>query len=258
MAMSHGPLDGSKPVVMIFNQHPTEWWAPYAILEFARLVRYGPYHDATLWSGILDSFSFYFVPTFVPWGWQNSTIKNSRGVNTNRNWDTSVWESQLATGAASDDPAHIQYRGESPASEAETQKMQSTINQLSPWMFIDIHTANIGGTYVQSDTHPNRPLHQNVWADFQHNLDFLPQFIWDFMDPLSCAVRWGRNRTDTQGRAIIGTMTETAQNVPNPDQTLGMQYIMTGMFIWCAYADRFWRTGRMFWGEHSGTAIRDR
>lgn len=73
------------------------------------------------------------IPVGNPWGYDNDNRRNSRGVDINRNYNA-----QWDTGG-SPTPGDIQYRGASPASEAETQIIQGVVNATDYDAVIDFH-----------------------------------------------------------------------------------------------------------------------
>lgn len=81
------------------------------------------------------SYKFDIIPIANPWGFDNDSRRNSRGVDLNRNfnfeWDKS-WN-------GSTDPTNHMYRGTSATSEAETQIYQSFINGSDADLLCDMH-----------------------------------------------------------------------------------------------------------------------
>lgn len=73
---------------------------------------------------ILDNFSFVILPCCNPSGLNNNTRDNANGVNINRNFDTSAWESQPDTD-----------KGDAPADQKETQFIQNVLESYNSQKF---------------------------------------------------------------------------------------------------------------------------
>jgi len=116
--------------------HGWEWENAFGLLRFAELLCENPKIER------LDTRRLHFkiLPIQNPWGYDHFTRQNARGVDLNRNFDCH-WE-KLPTIQDVAAPWDYNYKGTQPASERETQIIQSIIDRHRPLCVIDYHTAD--------------------------------------------------------------------------------------------------------------------
>lgn len=132
---SKNRIDKSRhiKVLLYAGEHPNEKpsiTTPYEVMR-AITEDWSTSKDLELLRSMID---IYVIPCLSPWGYNNNSRINSRGVNLNRNAATINWQSG-EIGA--------NYGGTSAASEYETQVLQYYINTIQPDITIDVHA---GGT----------------------------------------------------------------------------------------------------------------
>lgn len=102
----------------------------------------------------LLNYSFVIVPIANPWGFDNNSRHNSRGVDLNRNFDAD-WVSG-------------QNKGASAASEKETQYIQNVISNnvtlegVDTYMYLDFHSHMYGNSYLQYLPNSDSQLYANA------------------------------------------------------------------------------------------------
>ena len=116
--------------------HGWEWENAFGLLRLAELLCANPKIER------LDTRKLHFkiLPIQNPWGYDHFTRQNARGVDLNRNFDCR-WE-KLPTVQDVAAPWDYNYTGTQPASERETQVIQSIIDRHRPLCVIDYHTAD--------------------------------------------------------------------------------------------------------------------
>jgi len=116
--------------------HGWEWENAFGLLRFAELLCENSKIER------LDTRKLHFkiLPIQNPWGYDHFTRQNARGVDLNRNFDCH-WE-KLPTIQDVAAPWDYNYKGTQPASERETQIIQSIIDRYRPLCVIDYHTAD--------------------------------------------------------------------------------------------------------------------
>jgi hypothetical protein len=148
--------DGSRPAVLYSSlQHAREW---IAIETNRRLLHhfvdnYGTDPEIT---ELIDENEYWFIICANPDGYQftfegqrlwrknmrdndgDGTVGNGDGVDPNRNFDAH-WNYDI--NGSSSNPGSETYRGESVASEPETQAMQGLIESVKPRLQLNYHSA---------------------------------------------------------------------------------------------------------------------
>src|SRR5699024_2162745 len=83
----------NKPTVFIqSNIHGSEWRTPYFCMDFLERVASLNFYDRNAVSILKDAFSWYYIPSINPYGFEHDQYTNVNGVNLNRNYDNR-WES---------------------------------------------------------------------------------------------------------------------------------------------------------------------
>ena len=167
---SEGPCSDGRPVwsfeigdpsrpTMYFGAalHGWEWENAFGLLRLAEVLCDEPNVEG------IDTAKLHFriVPVQNPYGYDHFVRQNARGVDLNRNFDM-AWDS-LKGAQDVPTPWDYNYKGARPASERETQIVQTIIDQTHPRCVIDFHTAH----YVmllphQGDEKLLRGIHREI------------------------------------------------------------------------------------------------
>lgn len=149
--------DGKRPAtVYIGAQHAREWITPEMVRRLLDLVLEGYGTDARI-TELVNSTEMWFIPVANPDGYDftfeegqrlwrknlrdnngDGTITPGDGVDLNRNFPTR-WG--YDNEGSSPNPASDTYRGPEPASEPETQALDSLFAQITPEFFVNYHSA---------------------------------------------------------------------------------------------------------------------
>ena len=137
----------THPVVyMDAGLHGEEKPITRALLNFMTKVCESADEDGSF-GWLRRNVKFIIIPVVCPYGYVNSLRYNANHVNINRNFDTAVWSN------GTDDPTSSDYRGASPASEKETQYVQSIVDELSSQLttafYFNWHTHGVFTAYKQ-------------------------------------------------------------------------------------------------------------
>ncbi|MBT3380660.1 MAG: DUF2817 domain-containing protein [Lentisphaerae bacterium] len=154
--------DPANPTIYIGAAvHGWEWENAYGLLRFAELITQQPELEG------LDTSRFHFriMPVQNPYGFDQFTRQNARGVDLNRNFDCH-WD-QLPVVQDVAVPWDYNYKGTRPASEPETQAIQRIFDAHQPMAVIDFHTAD----YIMLTAHcGDRELLGSIHQDIQDRL----------------------------------------------------------------------------------------
>ena len=125
----------ARKVVVVANIHGREGDSHIPAYLMYWLANYILTNRATseLAQFILTNYRFVIVPIGNPWGFDNETYGNSNNINLNRNFDAGFIPNDTGSGTA--------LSGETAASEAETQHIQTVIDDnADAWMYVDFHS----------------------------------------------------------------------------------------------------------------------
>lgn len=154
--------DESSPT-MFFGAaiHGWEWENAYGLLRLAEVLCENPKVEG------LDTRRLHFkiLPVQNPGGFDRFTRQNARGVDLNRNFDCNWKAFRYAQDVQT--PWDYNYKGTEPASERETQVVQSIIDRYIPLCVIDFHTAD----YIMMLPHKgDRALLEAIHRDIRRRL----------------------------------------------------------------------------------------
>lgn len=185
-------------------------------------------------------YSFYFIPSVNPDGYEDYTYTNGNNVSIDRNFDY-LWEE---TPEYQFPDREERWKGEHPFSEPEAQNIRDVVEKIKPVSLIDCHTwgQNNGFTIRQ---HPNKGSYNVLLSDYYEslNLTCLPGEFPDskMSDVLSypSAYNWAGEQLSSQGRKIIANVLETGAGtdgigVPNSEQA---RWGLNGLILHCLYVD---------------------
>jgi protein MpaA len=114
-----GPADAPSRFLVVGQMHGDELGGWYVVRKY--LLHMVPPAGVQLW----------IVPTLNPDGRVAGTRTNARGVDLNRNFDTSDWKRQAA--------GTPYWSGPRPGSEPETRAMQRFLTKLHPYTMVSMH-----------------------------------------------------------------------------------------------------------------------
>lgn len=158
-------LNLDKPIFWLdSNIHGSEWQTCYYCLDFITSVWGDTYFDKKVSKLIRNNYGIFYIPSVNPWGYHNVEYCQSRGVNLNRNFDTGMWETYQSESKAWDH----NYKGESAASEAETQIIQNKIKEIKPYLAINCHTTV--GPFSGVDINSRYSWHKLLFIDILSSL----------------------------------------------------------------------------------------
>ena len=116
--------------------HGWEWENAFGLLRLAEVLAEQPDVEGLS----TDNLHVCLVPIQNPYGYDHFVRQNARGVDLNRNFDCG-WE-ELPVVQDLVLPWDYNYKGTRPASEPETQVVQTLIDRHAPVCVIDFHTAD--------------------------------------------------------------------------------------------------------------------
>lgn len=224
----------NKPVIFIDgNCHGSEWWAAHYAVDFIKRIIERDFYDKPIIDAILDTFSFYVIPSSNPWGYETNTYVNFNGVNLNRNtdvmWDTT--DEGLGT---------VNYKGTAPFSEVEAQIIKDKVLELKPYLAVNCHTTT--GNYEGIDVGKRYTEYRGILHDcfkaskislskhfkggLEWSLGYAPTFP-----------AWYGQQFSKEGTRTIPTILEmrSDQNTHN--------YGLTTLFLLTIYTLYFYKTG---------------
>lgn len=124
-----------KPTYWIdANIHGSEWHSCFYTLDFIVDIWGDKHFDKRLSEKLRNTLGVYYIPSVNPWGYDNVSYTQSRGVNLARNFDN-LWH--LAPEKPPKDP---NCKGDSPLSEKETQLITQKFNEIKPYIALNCHT----------------------------------------------------------------------------------------------------------------------
>lgn len=228
--------DPSKPVMWIEgNIHGLhEWRTCYWVAQFMRYISNpdGLPDSSAQWIEYLKGkYSFYFIPSVNPDGYENNTYANANGVNLNRNFDY-MWENGSPT------PGTVHYRGPTPFSEPEAQYVRDKFIELEPVAAVDTHSWG-GGNGVAIVT-PGEVSHTHLASTFASALRASYPLDAGLVNVLGrtnagMAADWMGTRRSPLSKNSYGIVYESGDQLPDDIQTsMGM----TGLLLYMLVVDR--------------------
>lgn len=198
--------DFSRPTIWIdSNIHGSEWWTAYFCLDVLNDVIGLGFYDKVAVQKVRDEFSWYYIPSLNPWGFENNQYNNSRLVNLNRNFDNG-WDSYVgdAPGAGNN------YKGEAVWSESEARAARDKFLQYAPILAINCHTTSgdANGLDTQHLWRKNRPLMYDVMDSAGLSIGNIEPFPWNTQFS-SSAPAWYATKTSKEGVQCTSTILES-------------------------------------------------
>ena len=218
--------DFQKPTVFITsNIHGSEWWTAFFCLDVLKDVIGLGFYDKLVAGNLRDAYSWYYIPSANPYGFENNQYNNVRQVNLNRNFDNN-WETYVGNAAGEGN----NYKGESVASEAETQAVCDKFLEILPILAIDCHTTSGegNGLDVQHLWRSNRTLMNDAVDSACMSIGNVPPFSWN-MQFTPGAAGWYAKQTSKEGVQCTSTILESRSDTDryNFGSTVLMTLLLT-------------------------------
>ena len=156
----------SKPLFLFVGcLHGWEWENSYGLLTLAEYIGSHPEDERIN----LEEFFIKIIPIANPYGYKNNTRQNANGVDLNRNFDFK-WEEYKVQHPPQDvaQPWDYDWKGESPASEAETKILQRIIDSHEIACVVDFHSAS--STAFAKPKRPDDAVLNLVYGEIVRNL----------------------------------------------------------------------------------------
>lgn len=238
MLYGYGWGDFSKPTMWLdSNIHGSEWWTVYFTKEFMVRVLSANFYDKKAVELLRDTFSFYYIPSVNPWGFENNKYNNVNQVNLNRNfdnnWETYIGDNQPGIGN--------NYKGTSVFSEAEAKVIRDKFLEIKPYLAINTHTSggnNGSGIDTQKRFKWYNTLMTDVFKSSKLSIKETEAMEWaGQFNPQ--APSWYGLQTSKEGKRTISTVFEHQSN------TNLFNYGLTTLFILTFTVLHYYKTGKM-------------
>lgn len=132
---TYEPKNYEKTIFITGGIHGGETYGPYFIVQLFKMLMDKTVRVPPQFHLIKEKVRILAMPIVNPWGMYQSpkTRYNSRGVDINRNFDWN-WAKQPA-----DIPFGMNYKGDSPFSEKESQYVKEVLDNYLIDIFMDLH-----------------------------------------------------------------------------------------------------------------------
>lgn len=197
--------DFSKPTIWIdSNIHGSEWWTIYYCLDFFKEIVGLGFYDKLIAKKVRNEFSWYYIPSINPWGFENNKYNNVNLVNLNRNfdndWDTYVGD---APGAGNN------YKGDSVWSESESRHIRDKFLTLLPILALNCHTTSgdANGLDTQHLWRSNRVLMYDVMDSAKLSIGNIAEVAWNTQFS-SSAPAWYAKQISKEGIQCTSAIVE--------------------------------------------------
>lgn len=197
--------DFKKPTVWIdSNIHGSEWWTAYYCLDVIKEIVGLNFYDKLIAKNIRDEFSWYYIPSLNPYGFENNQYTNVNLVNLNRNYDNN-WESYV--GDAQGDGNN--YKGTAVWSEAEARISRDTFLNILPVLAINCHTTSgdANGLDTQHLWRSNRMMIKDVTDSATFSIGEAYAYQWNTQFS-SSAPAWYAKQFSKEGIQTVSTIIE--------------------------------------------------
>ncbi|TDM15694.1 M14 family metallopeptidase [Macrococcus bovicus] len=224
MLYGYKKANAGKPYLWIdSNIHGSEWWTVYYCLDFLKGVWGGDYFDKKVVNLIKDNYSVYFIPSVNPWGYHNNKYYQSRGVNLNRNFPTDYWEGYVGDAQWKGN----NYKGEAPASEAETKAVVAKFDEILPAVAINCHTTTGGANGIDRNYRFKHYslLSTDMFATFKLTMPQVPTMDWNGQYSPQAQAYYG-SKVSKDGRNIFTTILEHQSDTDKYNTGLTFLYII--------------------------------
>lgn len=198
--------DFTKPTIWLdSNIHGSEWKTPYYCLEALKEIVGLDFYDKLLAKKVRDEFSWYYIPSVNPYGFENWQYTNINLVNLNRNfdnnWDTYVGDAQ---GEGNN------YKGTAVWSESEAQIIRDKFLELLPILAINCHktTGEANGLDTQSLWRSNRILMTDVMGSVGLSIGNIGTADWNTQFSPAAAA-WYATKFSKEGVRCTSTIVES-------------------------------------------------
>jgi hypothetical protein len=226
--------DFQKPTMWIdSNIHGSEWWTYCFCLEFFERLGSLNFYDKKAVEVLRETFSWYYIPSVNPWGFENNVYENVNQVNLNRNFDNN-WDTYEGTPIGGNS-----YKGEAVWSEAEASNIRDKFLELLPYFALNCHTTTGDGNGI--DTNKRYKWYNILMTDIYKSsklsvkgagtLEWATQF-----SPQASA--WYGLQTSKEGKRVISTILEHQSDAT-------FNYGLNTLFIIAFTILNFYKNGKM-------------
>lgn len=198
--------DFSKPTVWIdSNIHGSEWWTAYYCLDAIKEIVGLEFYDRYIAQKVRDEFSWYYIPSINPWGFENNKYNNVNLVNLNRNFDNN-WDTYVGNAPGEGN----NYKGESVWSEAETQHVRDKFLEILPILAVNCHTTSGDGNGLDTQNlwRFNRTLMYDVMDSARLSIGDIAEVAWNVQFSPSASA-WYAKQISKEGVQCTSTICES-------------------------------------------------
>lgn len=228
--------DFSKPTMWIdSNIHGSEWWSYCYCLEFFEKLGNLDFYDKRAIEILRDSFSWYYIPSMNPWGFENNVYNNVNQVNLNRNfgnnWETYVGDAQ---GEGNN------YKGVAVWSESEVRHTRDKFLEILPYFALNCHTTTGDGNGIDTNRRYKwyNVLMTDIYKSSKLSVRGAGSIEWSTQySPQASA--WYGLQTSKEGQRVISTILE------HQSDTVDYNYGLTTLFLLCFSVLNYYKNGKL-------------
>lgn len=228
--------DFSKPTFFIqSNIHGTEWRTPYYCMDFLERLLTLDFYDKKAIRNLRGAFSWYYIPSINPYGFDNRFYYNVNGVNLNRNYDNR-WDAYNGDNQWEGN----NYKGSAVWSESEARVSRDKILEIKPYLFLDCHTTTGGGNGVDNQHRYrwNRMMMLDILESSKVSMKGASTLEWATQfSPHAGA--WAGLQTSKEGTRTISTILEAQSDTDE------YNYGLTILFIIGFTVLNFYKNGKL-------------
>lgn len=198
--------DLAKPTIWIdSNIHGSEWWAAYFCLTAIEEIVGAEFYDKGIAEKVRDEFSWFYIPSLNPYGFENNQYTNVNLVNLNRNFDNG-WDAYVGN----DKGEGNNYKGDAVWSEAEARIARDNFLDLQPILAINCHTTSgeANGLDTQHLWRKNRTLMYDAMGTARFSIGSVGEGMWQTQFSPS-APAWYAHQTSKEGIQTTSTILES-------------------------------------------------
>lgn len=198
--------DFSKPTIWIdSNIHGSEWWTAYYCLDALKEIIGLEFFDRVIAQKVRDEFSWYYIPSLNPYGFENNQYTNVNLVNLNRNFDNN-WESYVGNAQGEGN----NYKGTAVWSESEARISRDKFLEILPTLAVNCHTTSgdRNGLDTQHLWRKNRTLMFDAMGTARLSIGSVGEGAWQTQFS-SSAPAWYAKQFSKEGIQTTSTILES-------------------------------------------------